>query len=322
MTISEFEKTLNEWGKQKIPFLFLVDFEMKHPLAFRLDELSELRILYDINGNTNANKIFAEKSQPRLLKHPISLDEYSRKFDIVYQHLIQGDSYLTNLTIKTDVTCDQSLAQLFSLSKARYKLLFSDQFLVFSPEIFIQIKEGQIFSYPMKGTINAAIPGADKVILNDQKELAEHVTIVDLIRNDLSQVASNVQVTKFRYLERIHTNHHELLQVSSEIRGDLDGAPHTLGTILTRLLPAGSVSGAPKARTLEIIRQAEGEDRGYYTGVMGIFDGTQLDSGVMIRFIEKSNGMFFYRSGGGITTQSSDKAEYEEAIEKIYVPVN
>jgi para-aminobenzoate synthetase component 1 len=87
-------------------------------------------------------------------------------------------------------------------------------------------------------------------------------------------------------------------------------------------LPAGSVTGAPKAKTVEIIKAAEQEPRGFYTGILGIFDGKQLDSGVMIRFIEKVDGRFFYRSGGGITTQSDCKAEYEEAINKIYVPVN
>jgi para-aminobenzoate synthetase component I len=95
-----------------------------------------------------------------------------------------------------------------------------------------------------------------------------------------------------------------------------------LGDILCALLPAGSVSGAPKAKTLEIIREAEGEDRGYYTGVFGYFDGTNLDSAVMIRFIEHNQGEYYYRSGGGITTQSQAENEYQEVLDKIYVPVN
>jgi para-aminobenzoate synthetase component 1 len=91
---------------------------------------------------------------------------------------------------------------------------------------------------------------------------------------------------------------------------------------LVKLLPAGSISGAPKTKTVEIIRQAEQEKRGYYTGVVGYFDGKNLDCGVMIRFIEKQNGTFFYRSGGGITTQSIAEAEYQETIDKVYVPVD
>jgi para-aminobenzoate synthetase component 1 len=322
MNISQFETTMNEWGKLKIPFLFLVDFEMNKPLLIPLDELHKFKIIYNINGKTNETSQLLQKIDPKLLKHPVTQAEYDYKFEIVHRHLLLGDSYLTNLTIKTEVSSELSLRELYQVSKARYKLLLNNECLVFSPEIFVQIRGNQIFSYPMKGTINAAIPDAATVILNDTKELAEHVTIVDLIRNDLSQVASNVRVTNFRYLEKIQTNRHQLLQVSSEVCGELKEPFENMGTILVNLLPAGSVSGAPKDKTVKIIQEAEGEKRGYYTGVMGIFDGLQLDSGVMIRFIENIDGRYFYRSGGGITAQSTSKAEYEEAIEKIYVPVD
>ena len=216
-----------------------------------------------------------------------------------------------------------SLKEMFFLSRAKYKLLFTENFLVFSPETFVRISDGKIFAYPMKGTIDASIPGAIEKILSDRKEMAEHVTIVDLIRNDLSAVAKNVQVIRFRYVDEIKTIHKNLLQISSEIQGDLvtDSLSH-LGDILLSMLPAGSVSGAPKCKTIDIIRQAEKEPRGYYTGVFGVFDGNVFDSGVMIRFVENDRGVLFYRSGGGITTQSSAKAEYEEAIDKVYVPLN
>jgi para-aminobenzoate synthetase component 1 len=159
-------------------------------------------------------------------------------------------------------------------------------------------------------------------LLADRKEIAEHVTIVDLIRNDLSQVASGVHVSRFRYVEEIQTASKTLLQVSSEVVGDLeDDYAARIGDILVRLLPPGSVSGAPKPRTLEIIRDVEQEQRGYYTGVFGIFDGERLDSGVMIRFIEKQGDRYFYRSGGGITTQSTAASEYQEVIDKVYVPL-
>jgi para-aminobenzoate synthetase component 1 len=323
MTISEFEKIINEWGQNQVPFLFIVDFEMEKPVALKLSDIDSAEILFDLNGTTNAKeKLHGAKVDTTIEKKPVSYEEYEKKFEKVYKHLEQGDSYLTNLTIKTEIKLSATLRELFFASKAKYKLLYKDQFLVFSPEIFIQIRNDQIYSYPMKGTINATVPEAEKTILNDKKELAEHVTIVDLIRNDLSQVAKEVRVSRFRYLEEIKTNKNPLFQVSSEIVGFLSRSFSNLGTLLIKLLPAGSVSGAPKARTVEIIRQAEGEERGYYTGVLGIFDGNTLDSGVVIRYIESNNGRFFYRSGGGITTQSKSKAEFEEAIDKIYVPLN
>jgi para-aminobenzoate synthetase component I len=173
----------------------------------------------------------------------------------------------------------------------------------------------------MKGTIDAAIENAEEVILSDKKEYAEHCTIVDLIRNDLSMVAKDVFVNKFRYIDKIKTHEKELLQVSSRICGKLgEDYYKRIGDIIFSLLPAGSISGAPKKKTIEIIKKVEGYDRGYYTGVFGCFDGTKLDSGVMIRFIEKINGELFYKSGGGITVYSDPKSEYQELIDKVYVP--
>ncbi|HTE29972.1 MAG TPA: aminodeoxychorismate synthase component I, partial [Chryseolinea sp.] len=233
-----------------------------------------------------------------------------------------GDSFLTNLTVKTEVMLNQTLRDIFHQSRAKYKLLLDGQFLVFSPETFIQIRDGKIRSFPMKGTIDASIPDARNKILSNRKELSEHVTIVDLIRNDLSQIAKNVQVEKFRYVEEIKTADKPLLQVSSMISGDLEDNYHAhLGDLLLTLLPAGSVSGAPKPKTLDIIREVEKEKRGYYTGVFGLFDGKDLDSGVMIRFIERQGERYFYRSGGGITTQSEAWMEYQEVIDKVYVPI-
>jgi para-aminobenzoate synthetase component 1 len=111
------------------------------------------------------------------------------------------------------------------------------------------------------------------------------------------------------------------LQVSSQISGDLDYDYFSgLGDIFEKLLPAGSISGAPKKKTVEIIRKAETYDRGYYTGICGYYDGKNLDSGVMIRFIEDINGEFYYKSGGGITVNSNIWDEYNEMIDKVYVP--
>ncbi len=300
----------------------MVDFEMENPIIKRLNEIDNSIFLFDINGfsNTSAG---AQNISGRIDVSPISFEVYKKKFNLVYDRLAYGDSFLTNLTVKTPVALHASLRDLFYQSRARYKVWMKDELLVFSPETFIQIKEGKIFSYPMKGTIDASYPNAREVILSNRKEEAEHTTIVDLIRNDLSQVAMHVNVNRFRYIEEIKTSNKNLLQVSSEIVGDLpDDYRATLGNILVKLLPAGSISGAPKTKTVEIIRQAEQEKRGYYTGVVGYFDGKNLDCGVMIRFIEKQNGTFFYRSGGGITTQSIAEAEYQETIDKVYVPVD
>ena len=323
MNILEFKELANQWGGNKIPFLFIIDFEMEKPLISPLSDIDP-EILFEINGFGNANQVTPKiNSLINIETCPVSFEVYQEKFAKVFEHLVYGNSFLANLTIKTRITLNADLLDVYHVSKARYKLYYKNQFLVFSPETFVSIRDGRIFSYPMKGTIDAGIPHAHHKILTDPKELAEHITIVDLIRNDLSRVATNVEVKCFRYLEEIHTQTKNLLQVSSEISGMLPPMYHKyVGDLLISLLPAGSISGAPKEKTIEIIREAEEEKRGYYTGVFGYFDGENLDSGVMIRYIEQDKGDYFYRSGGGLTARSNALAEYRETLDKIYVPVN
>ena len=167
--------------------------------------------------------------------------------------------------------------------------------------------------------IKTTLPKAKELLLNDPKEYAEHATIVDLLRNELSRVASKVRVTNFRYYEEIPTQNGVIGQMSSAIEGELPADyASKIGSILYDLLPAGSVSGAPKKKTAELIASIEGVDRGYYTGIAGYFDGVDLDSCVLIRYLGADN---IYHSGGGITFQSDMASEYQEMINKVYVPV-
>jgi len=173
----------------------------------------------------------------------------------------------------------------------------------------------------MKGTIDANIVDAKIKILEDTKELAEHIMIVDLLRNDLNMVSKNVRVEEFRYITKISAGKKELLQVSSHISGNLDDNWHeNIGDILKKLLPAGSISGTPKKSTLDLIKKIENYKRDFYTGVFGVYDGKTFDSGVMIRFIQNSKDGFIYKSGGGITLDSDAELEYKELLDKVYLP--
>jgi len=313
---------MNEYGAKGIPFWFMVDFEMQQPLVIPSAKVDAYSILYDLEGFRNY-KIADPISDNHYfrLKEAVSLERYSAAFNYCNQQLMLGNSYLLNLTFPSEIETDLSLKEIFHRSQSKYKLWYKDELLCFSPETFIKIADGKIYSFPMKGTIDASIPHAQEIMLNDEKETAEHYTIVDLIRNDLSMVAEKVKVEQFRYIDEIATNNKKLLQVSSKISGILpkDYACR-IGEILYTLLPAGSVSGAPKKKTLEIIQQAENYKRGYYTGVFGHFDGVNLISAVMIRFIEKIDGKLYYKSGGGITTRSNLHNEYQELLNKIYLP--
>jgi len=255
------------------------------------------------------------------LTHPLTFDAYKQKFDAIIEKIRAGETYIVNLTQPTPIECSLSLKEIFHIANARYKLLVRDEFVCFSPESFVEITaDNTIHTFPMKGTIDASIKDAKERILADPKEMAEHIMVVDLLRNDLSMVASNVRVKQLRYVEKIAAGERELLQVSSHISGDLQPSWRAhLGDILKQLIPAGSISGTPKRSTLAIIDEVEGYERGFFTGIFGCFDGSTLKSAVMIRFIEKHNGRYIYKSGGGITIESDAMREYKELLEKIYI---
>lgn len=313
---------MNEYGKNKTPFLFIVDFEMQEPQIIKLEEVNPAEILFDINGRRNFSTGLNTNKKIQFEKHPVSFSTFRLSFDKILKEIHAGNTYLLNLTFPTKIETNLTLKEMFLLSKAKYKLFYKNKFIVFSPEPFVSITNCTISSYPMKGTIDAAVANAKELILKDKKETAEHNTIVDLIRNDLNIVAKNVRVEKFRYVEEVITKDKTLLQVSSKITGDLDAGFNTrIGSLMFSLLPAGSISGAPKKKTIEIIKNAETYSRGFYTGIFGYFDGAILDSAVMIRFIENTGKEMIYKSGGGITFMSDAESEYQELIDKVYVPI-
>jgi len=317
----EIAQQMNSLGKQGKAFVFLIDFEGNNAELFHREESDKL--LWQTPESSNVDTVQIHTSIKKWEPQAIPFENYKKGFKLIQDHIHGGDTYLLNYTQPTPIETNLLLEEIFHLSSARYKVLLKDKFVCFSPEKFVKIVDGQIASYPMKGTMDATIPDSEELILKDSKELAEHNTIVDLIRNDLSLVAENVLVEKFRYLERIKTNIRDLWQVSSKITGDLpENYTENIGDIIFRMLPAGSICGAPKKKTVEIIKAAEKYERGYYTGVFGYFDGKNLDSCVLIRYIENQNGQLVYKSGGGVTFMSEAEKEYEEMLKKVYVPID
>jgi anthranilate/para-aminobenzoate synthase component I len=281
----------------------------------------------EVNFNQQIPELYSIYNQ---INAPWKLHVNFRKLLNYINNLTDNDNQSDSFTnsedsdIRSDLKSDKELKS--SVNESIRKFAEStDEILVFSPERFIKIvcnKENAIIStYPMKGTIEADIPDAQNILLNDEKEKAEHRTAVDLLRNDLSKYARKVKVDRFRYTDRVETNRGPILQTSSQISGILPlQYAENIGDILFSMLPAGSVSGAPRLETVKIISETEKEERGYYTGVFGVFDGKNLDSAVMIRFLERSGKQFYFRSGCGITIYSDPDSEYSELLSKIYVP--
>lgn len=320
--LRDWELRANGYGSRKMPFFFAIDFEAEKPVLYSWKECRDKGILWSFPGRRQSIPSARDGKIIRLQSHPVNKEEFEKAFDIVMRGLQYGDSFLTNLTFSTPVQSEFTLREIYSRSRAPYKLYWPDQCVVFSPERFVQIRSGRIRTFPMKGTLkDVGGHGADSLMQN-LKEHEEQATVVDLMRNDISMVARGVRVERFRYAEAIHTPEGKIWQTSSEISGKLPAFFHEkIGSLIATMLPAGSISGAPKKRTVEIIREAEGAVRGWYTGIYGYFDGQILDSAVMIRYIEKTENGLAFRSGGGITVRSTASQEYQEMLDKIYVPV-
>lgn len=313
---------MDELSQKKVPFFFMIDFLMENVEIFTENEIEKTGLKIDFKGfKTDIN----EQEFPREIifeSFPPSEDSYKKGFDIVQNHLKKGNSYLVNYTCKTEIKTNLSLENLYQISQAKYKVLYPENWMFFSPETFIEIIDNEVFTYPMKGTIDAEIENAADILKNNEKEKAEHYTVVDLLRNDLSMIADDVKLDEFQKIDFLKTRQKNLLAMSSKISGKLKPEFNgKIGSIMKTVLPAGSVLGSPKPKTLEIILEAENYSRGFYTGVCGWFDGENLDSCVIIRFIEKENDKLYFKSGGGITHLSNFADEYQEMKNKIYVPI-
>ncbi|MBT0551705.1 aminodeoxychorismate synthase component I [Riemerella anatipestifer] len=314
---------MDKLSLEGVPFLFIIDFMMTKIEVFTLENLEQSGLKVDFpNFKINSTPNIPKPHRYDWEVFPETKEEYLKGFRIVQKHLKKGNSYLTNYTRKTQIKTNLSLEDIFYFSNAKYKIFYSNQFVCFSPETFVEIKNNKIATHPMKGTIDASLENATEILKNDVKEKAEHYTVVDLLRNDLSQVADNVKVKDFQRIDFIKTQQRDLYAMSSEIEGMLKPQfRNKIGSLMQKLLPAGSILGAPKPKTKAIILEAEGYNRGFYTGVCGWFDGKNLDSCVMIRFIEKEGETLFFKSGGGITHLSNPDDEYQEMKNKIYVPI-
>jgi para-aminobenzoate synthetase / 4-amino-4-deoxychorismate lyase len=254
----------------------------------------------------------------------LSAAEHRAKVARVRQLIADGDVYQVNLTLKLKGDAGDPFATYAALrTRARAGacsfLRFDDEdVLSFSPEMFFQVKDGRIAARPMKGTVGRAGGIAEddarrRELLSDEKQRAENLMIVDLLRNDLSRVATggSVHVTDLFTVEtypRFHT-------LTSGIEAKLDGAA-SLSRVLPALFPCGSVTGAPKIRAMEIIREIEHVPRGVYCGAVGYVARDRMAFNVAIRTLVLRDGWSEMGVGGGIVWDSDAAAEYDEALLK------
>ena len=166
---------MNRLGNESRPFLFVADFELRQPFVIPLNEVDSAEILYDAEGTGNAAGA-AAPARPASLNviKTVGRRRYHQAYERVQQSLHAGDTYLLNLTFGTKIHTRTSLRDMFFVGSPRYRLWLKDRFVCFSPETFVKIRDGRIYSYPMKGTISCSIPGAEQKLLGSAKETAEH----------------------------------------------------------------------------------------------------------------------------------------------------
>lgn len=320
--IEAVERAMNRLGGQGAPFLFAIDFACRRGVVVRADQAADENLLYALPLGSNVSAEPPQGLAPlEFQRYPVGKSTYAEAFNAVQARMRAGEVSLINLTFPTPISINRTLRQIFSLANARYRFLCGDDFVVFSPECFVRLHGTTIHTYPMKGTIRADIPDAEHRILTSSKEQREHADAVRLLQEDLLRVARDVETVRYRYVEQVETNAGPLLQVSSELAGQVgEDWPSRVGTLMRRLLPGGSIAGFPRNAALSVIHTVEPTPRNFYSGVFGLFDGQSLDSGVMIRFIARQGNNFVYHSGGGVTINSTLDAEYQEMVDKVYVP--
>ena len=194
-----------------------------------------------------------------------------------------------------------------------------------SPETLVKLEDGVLHTFPLAGTgprgkTDAEDKALEEELLADEKELAEHNMLVDLGRNDLGKISKfgSVQVESLHTIER----YSHVMHIGSTVRGEIRDDKDALDAV-EAVLPAGTLSGAPKIRACQLIGELEGNKRGIYGGAIGYIDFTgNVDTCIAIRIAYKKNGQVFIRSGAGIVADSVPDKEYEECINKARAVVN
>ena len=259
-------------------------------------------------------------------------ETYCEMVEKAKHHIHEGDIFQIVLSNRLSAPFEGSLLNTYrvlrTINPSPYMFYFSGtdvEVAGASPETLVKLENGVLHTFPLAGTrprgkTDAEDKALEAELLSDEKELAEHNMLVDLGRNDLGKISrfGTVQVEKLHSIERYSHVMHIGSTVRGEIREDCDGLD-----AIEAVLPAGTLSGAPKIRACQIIGELENNKRGIYGGAIGYIDFTgNMDTCIAIRIAYKKNGKVFVRSGAGIVADSVPEKEYEECINKAKAVVN
>ena len=285
----------------------------------------ELKSMADliINGKTTENEKLKIKSN---FKEYFSKEEYCNMVIKAKKYIKEGDIFQVVLSNRIEAEMEGSILDCYRVLRTTnpspYMFYFYSNDVEIagaSPETLVKLENNKLYTFPLAGTRKRGISEEEDLeiereLLQDEKELAEHNMLVDLGRNDIGKIGEigSVKVEKYMSIERFSHVMHIGSTVSGKIRKDKDSLD-----AIDAILPAGTLSGAPKLRACEIINELEGNKRGIYGGAIGYIDFTgNLDMCISIRLAFAKNGKLFIRSGAGIVADSIPENEYEECINK------
>jgi anthranilate synthase component 1 len=260
------------------------------------------------------------------LKPAMSKEEYCRKVGQIKHYIHEGDIFQlvfsNSMTAPYEGSLFDTYRVLRTTNPSPYMFYFSGDDVEIagaSPETLVKVQGREIRTFPLAGTRpRGATPEEDRALeeglLKDSKERAEHNMLVDLGRNDLGRLCRFGSVEVERYMDILRYSH--VMHIGSEVKGILRDDKDAIDAV-DSVLPAGTLSGAPKFRACELINELEGDHRGIYGGAIGYIDFTgNLDVCIAIRLAYKRNGKVFVRSGAGIVADSVPENENQECINK------
>ena len=316
--------------KQKI--ILIANMSTKNDLKANYEravkELLEMKELIK-NGEPFSNTNARLTSEFRFL---FEKEKYCEMVKKAKNYIYEGDIFQVVLSNRLEADFEGSLLNTYRALRVTnpspYMFYFSSDDMEVagaSPETLVKLENGTLHTFPLAGTRpRGKTPEEDKLLakelLQDKKELAEHNMLVDLGRNDLGKISrfNTVEVEKYMSVEK----YSHVMHIGSTVKGEIKDGKTALDAV-DAVLPAGTLSGAPKIRACEIINELEGNKRGIYGGAIGYIDFTgNLDTCIAIRIAYKKNNKVFIRSGAGIVADSVPETEFEECMNKARAVMN
>ena len=266
------------------------------------------------------------------IKPMFSRKEYCLMVEKAKKYIYEGDIFQAVLSNRLEADFEGSLLNTYRVLRTTnpspYMFYFSSDDLEIagaSPETLVKVQNRIIHTFPLAGTrrrgkTEEEDKELEEELLSDEKELAEHNMLVDLGRNDLGKISSfgSVKVEKYKEIQRFS----HVMHIGSTVKGELKEGKTVLDGV-SAVLPAGTLSGAPKIRACQIIQELEKNKRGIYGGAVGYLDFTgNMDLCIAIRLAHKKNNKVFIRSGAGIVADSVPEKEFEECMNKAGAVLN